>query len=372
MRLFSVFALVLTLLATPAWAAESTTPSKPVVKIGVTIPLTGDLAYAGEGVRNAVTMALQALPPDTKYAYQVVFEDDGLEAKRAASAANKMISTDKVDALISYSSGTGGVVSPIAEQNKILHFGIAIPSIADGDYNFMHATPPEEEARLMVAELKKRGLKKVAGIFMNQQGVLAMRDSFVQEIKGTDITLVTDKIVNPGEKDFRGILAKAKAQNPDVYLIISFTPQLEILAKQIKEAGITQPITSIEGFSLSNEPSLFEGLWYVDSATANSRFDAQYQARFGKPLNWGVANAYDAFNLIVYGYEHSNAAAKPATIDVAKTLYTVRDYDGVLGKLSIDDKGLVFSKATVKMIKDGKSVLAEPVAAEPAAPKQKN
>ena len=359
MRLFSVFALVLTLLATPVVAAENPA-AKPIVKIGVTIPLTGDLAYAGEGVRNAVNMALQALPPDTKYAYQVVFEDDGLEAKRAAAAANKMISTDKVDALISYSSGMGGVVSPIAEQNKILHFGItSAASIADGDYNFTHVTPPSDEARLMVAELKKRGIKKVAGMFMNQQGALEIRDAFVHEIKGTDITLVADKIINPSEKDFRSLLAKAKAQNPEIYLIVSFTPQLEILVKQIKEAGITQPITSILSFSLSNEIGLFEGMWYVGDSMANKSFETQYRARFGKALYWGVPNAYDIFNLIVYGYEHKNAAAKPATLDVAKTLYSVKDYDGVLGKLSIDDKGVVFSTATVRTIKDGKSVLLD-------------
>jgi branched-chain amino acid transport system substrate-binding protein len=361
MKLFSVFALVMTLLTTPVVAAENPA-TKPIVKIGVTIPLTGDVAYMGEGVRNAVTMALQALPPDTKYAYQVVFEDDGLEAKRAAASVNKMISSDKIDAVISFSSGTAGVVSPIAEQNKIVHFGIATSaSIADGDYNFNHWTPTEEFARLMVAELQRRGIKKVAGIFMNQQGYMAVRDSFVRQIKGTDISLVTDKIVNPSERDFRGILAKAKAQNPEIYMIVFLTPQLEILTKQIKEAGITQPVTSIEAFGTSNEPSLFEGLWYVDSAEAKSSFYTQYRARFAKSPAAGAPNAYDIFNLIVYGYEHSNSEAKPSTAEVVKTLYSVKDFDGMLGKLSIDDKGVVFSPAAVKMIKDGKPVLLNEV-----------
>lgn len=352
-HIFALLSLFAVIFATPAYAQE-----KPVVKIGVTAPLTGDVGYIGEGIRNAITMAQENLPADTKYKYEVVYEDDMFEAKRTAATTSKMINVDKVDALISASSGTGGVASPIAEQNKVIHFGIAsAASVADGNYNFNHWTSPDEEGRLMASELKKRGYKKVAAFYLNQQGVLAIRDGLKKNLEGSDVKFVTDEIINPGEKDFRTAISKAKAQNPDIYLAIFFTPQMEIIMKQLKEANVTAPITSVEGFALSNEPALFEGLWYVDSAAAKADFDEKFTAKYGKPpTTYGASNAYDIFNLIVYGYEHTASDKKPTTEEVTKTLYTVKDYDGVLGKLAIDDKGVVFSAASVRVFKDGKPV----------------
>ncbi len=120
-------------LAVIAFSVSAIAADKPLIKIGVSAPLTSDNAHLGESMRDAMTMAKENLPADTKFDYEIIFEDDGLEAKRAALAANKLVSVDKVDALVSFSSGTGGVISPIAEQNKKIHFGIAsAQSVADG------------------------------------------------------------------------------------------------------------------------------------------------------------------------------------------------------------------------------------------------
>lgn len=354
---------ILAILAMPAFAAD-----KPVVKIGVTIPLTGDLGFMGDGVKNAMMMAKEDMPKDTRFDYELVFEDDMLAPARAASTSNKMISVDKADALVSITSGIGGVVSPIAEQNKVIHFGMAsAANVADGDYNFNHWTSPEEEGRLMAAELQKRGYKNIAGLFLNQQGVLAIRDSFLKNLEGTGIKMVTDEIINPGEKDFRTAISKAKASNPDIYMVIFFSPELEIAVKQIKEAGITTPITNIEAFSISDQQSLYEGNWYVDAAESSAAFNEKYAQKFGKNPVFGSGNSYDIFNMIVKAYEGTGAGeTKPEHSDVVKTLYTFKDYDGVMGKLSIDDKGVVYSPASVKIIKDGKPVLFDSVAQAPA------
>ncbi len=356
----------LVLFASPALAA-----GKPVIKIGASLPLTGDSAHLGESARDAMIMAKENLPTDTKYVYELVFEDDGLEAKRAATAANKLISIDKVDAMMSFSSGTGGVISPIAEQNKIVHFGIAsAQSVADGDFNFLHNTPPVEECRVMAAELQKRGYKRLALILLNHPFPLEERDRLKEKLAGTDIQIVDEAVVNGGEKDFRSVIAKAKEASPDIYLIIFFSPELEILTKQIKEAGITTPVTSIEGFGLSNQMDLYEGQWFVDGAAGEKDFYDRYKTRFGRDAQVYSPNAYDIFNLLVYGFEHAPGEIKPSTTDVAKTLLQVRDFKGMLGDhLSIDEKGVVFSPASVKIIKDGKPVTAEgDSAAETSAP----
>ena len=365
MRHFAL-ALVVALFAFPAVAAD-----KPVVKIGLTVPLTGDNAQIGDAMKGGAMLAKEDLKTETKYDYQLVFEDDGMEAKRTAATTGKLINVDKVDAIVSISSGTGGVVSPIAESSKVIHFGLAsAQSVADGDYNFIHWTPPSEEARTLVATLEKKGIKSVALLGLNQQGFMAIRDEILKQLDGKDIKVTSDQVINPGEKDFRTAIAKAKADNPDIYIVTFFSPEIEIVTKQMREAGIKDNITAIEAFGLSTEPSLFNGLWYVDAAVAESDFTERYTKRFSRAPGFGSPNSYDVFNMLVNAYEAAGTDpnVKPSHEDVVKKLHEIKDYDGVLGRLTVDEKGVVLSPAAVIVMKDGKPVSENaPEAVEPAA-----
>lgn len=70
----------------------------------------------------------------------------------------------------------------------------------------------------------------------------------------------------------------------------------------------------------------------------------------------GAANAYDIFNLIVAATEAFKGSTKPTPNQIANEFTTIKDFSGVLGDLSINEDGIVISKATVRMIKDGKPV----------------
>ncbi|MEK7673652.1 MAG: ABC transporter substrate-binding protein, partial [Patescibacteria group bacterium] len=122
------------------WWGKSQTPTGPkeTIKIGFVGPLSGDLAFIGESDKNAILLAKDELK-DTKFNYEVIVEDVQIDPKLTANATNKLINIDKVDGIISVSSGIGNVVSPITEQNKTIHFGLASDSnIAKGIYNFIH------------------------------------------------------------------------------------------------------------------------------------------------------------------------------------------------------------------------------------------
>ena len=326
------------------------------IKIGVVVPLTGDLAFMGEGIRDAMLLARENLG-NAKYTYEVIFEDDQLKPQMSASAVNKLVSVDKADVIVSFGSGPGNVIAPVAEQNKVVHFGIASdPIVAKGGYNFIHWTPPSEENKVFVAELQRRGIKKLGVFESNQQGAAAVMADLREKLKGTDIEIVTDQVFNPGEKDFRSIIAKAKNSEADIYLLMAFSPELEVLGKQIKEAGIETPLTSIESFELSEQVALFEGDWYVNAADPTTDFTDKFEAKTGESPTLGAANAYDIFNLVVEATEKIKSSTKPTSSQIADELMKVKDFIGVLGSISINEDGIVVSKAAVRMIKDGKPV----------------
>lgn len=330
--------------------------SAETIKIGVVAPMTGDLAFMGEGIRDAILLAKEDLG-NARYTYDVIFEDDQLKPQMSASAVNKLISVDKADIIVSFGSGPGNVIAPIAEQNKVVHFGIASDSnVAKGRYNFIHWTPPSEENKVFIEELQRRGIKKLGVFESNQQGAAAVMADLREKLKGTDIEIVTDQVFNPGEKDFRSIIAKAKNSGADIYMLMAFSPELEVLGKQIKEAGINTPLTSIESFELSEQVALFEGDWYVNAADPTTDFTDKFEAKTGKSPTLGAANAYDIFNLVVAATEKIKSSTKPMPDQIVDELIKIKGFNGVLGNLSVNEDGIVVSKAAVRVIKDGKPV----------------
>ncbi len=335
---------------------NSSKVSTEQIKIGVVAPMSGNLAFLGEGIRDAMLLAQQDLG-NTQYTYELIFEDDQLDSKITASAVNKLLGVNKVDAIVSFGSGPGNVVAPIAEQNNVVHLGIASdPNVAKGEFNFIHWTPPAEENKVFVEELQRRGIKKLGVFESNQQGAAAVMADLKEKLKETDIEIVTDQVFNVGEKDFRSIISKAKNSGAEIYLLMAFSPEVEVLGKQIKEAGINTPLTSIEAFELSEQVDLFEGEWYVNAASPTGDFTTKFEAKTNENPTLGAANAYDIFNLIVAATEAFKGSTKPTPNQIANELTTIKDFNGVLGNLSVDEDGIVISKAAIRMIKDGKPV----------------
>lgn len=318
---------------------------KKTIKIGVILPLTGDLAFLGEPAKKGAEMALENFK-DTKNKYELIFEDDQFNAPKAATAANKLISVDKVDVIVTFGSSGGNVVKPLADKNKIVHFTVASDSsIPDGAYTFVHWTPPQEEVRVMVSEFKERGITKIGIIAANQAGMQSIVKELRKQLEGTGITITSDEMHNVGETDFRTIITKVKQNLPQIFLLINFSPEIEILAKQMKEAGIKTPMTSIESFDQTTQPELFKGYWYVSASDPNDDFSSAFKTKYGSDLGFGTGNVYDIISLIVTAME------KTSSTDVVVKLKEIKDFKGAMGNLSVQDNGIVFSTATVKVVK---------------------
>lgn len=343
---------------------KSSAPSgeKQTIRIGYIAPLTGNVAFLGEGIKNAAELAMADLnKKNNKYNYEVVFEDDAFTPAKTASAANKIINIDKVDAIVTVASAAGGVANPIAEKAGIVHFGIASdPAIAKGKYNFINWTPPAEEVKTFISEAKKRGIKKISVFGQQISGITAVVDELKRQTPGTGIEVVSEDISNFGDKDFRTQIQKAKMASPDYILLVMFSPELELITKQIREVGIKTPLTAIESFELSDDPKIFEGLWYVNASDPTAKFSSNYQMAYGKSPSIATPNAYDIVGLIAKAAESFDGKTKPSATDIVSELLKIKGYDGAMGNnISIGQDHIVVSKAVVRIIKDGKPVTVE-------------
>lgn len=326
-----------------------------VIKIGFSIPLSGNMAFAGEGIRIAAEMAKESFG-QTKNNYEFVFEDDEFKAEKTASVANKLINIDKVNAIVSFGGTGGNVVSPIAEQNKVIHFGVTTDQkVAKGKYNFIHYTLPGEQTSAFIAELERKNIKKLVYFTLNSSGYLVTEGDVKESLNSTDIKIVSELKFNAGEKDFRSYISKAKLAGADVWVIGAQAPEIDILVQQIKDAGVVTPITSINSFEVSKQPRLYEGHWYVGSAVPSEKFTDVFTAKAEYSPTFGAANVYDIVSLIIAGAEKNSGFTSQEGL--ATQIQGLKDFDGALGVLNINEDGAVISKAAIKVIKDGKPVL---------------
>ena len=320
------------------------------IKIGVILPLSGNLAFLGESAKQGAVLALENFK-DTKRKYELIFEDDQFSAEKAVTAANKLISIDKVDAIISFGSSGGNAVKSLALKNKVVHFAVASdPTVADGKYNFNHWTSPSEEVRAMVAELQKRNINKITVLTMNQAGFLSIVSELKKQIHGTDIQITNEQTFNTGEKDFRSVVLKLKQNLPQIIVMANFSPELEILGKQIQDAGIKTPMTSIEGFDQTTQPALFDGYWYASASDPTSEFSTIFKNKYATEAGFGTGNIYDIVSLLITASEN-NSNGKLSSDGIAGQLLKIQGFKGAMGNLTIGSDGIVQSTATIKTVK---------------------
>jgi branched-chain amino acid transport system substrate-binding protein len=339
---------------------QKSNDSKPTVKIGVSLPLTGPVAALGESAQKALLLAQLNLK-NTKYNYEFVFEDDQFKPVVGATLANKFVSIDKADVIFSFGSPVGNIISPIAEKEKVPHinFFASDTKVANGGYNFLHYTPPYIDTDLFVKELNERGLKNIVVFeIADNPGAAAISEALVKSIEGTDIKIVANPKFNSGTRDFRTLINGVKNLNADIYVLQSSSPELETLFKQMRELGVNTPVTSIETFEFADEISLFEGSWYINAADPQEWFVVDYTAKYGDVPKFGAAHAYDALNIVVQVIEkNGDGKTVPTRDEIRNGISSIKSFDGAMGKgLKFDDNGQLVSGAVVREVKDGKPV----------------
>lgn len=325
-----------------------------IITIGVIAPLSGGEASLGENLRKGVDLAVEELnEKETRYTYKVVYEDDQLDNSKTAAAYHKLTSIDGADAIIGVSSGSGNVVAPVAEQDKIL-FCSALSSdinvVKGREYAFKHWVTPEEEAKVYIDEAHALGWDHIAVIEANQQGIIAIADAIAAEAQDVEMTRVR---ISGETKDIRTELTRLKGQNIDAFVLLLFPSQMLPAVKQVREFGFEQPLTSIELFEFIEDGlELLEGQWYVTAANPTPQFIERYEATYGEqPVN-GAPHGYDCLNILVKGFEEGG---REGAIEI---IHNLNNYKGAAGMLRYNE-GSIESPAVKKVVRDGRFEVAQ-------------
>lgn len=360
--------LMLLVLMGAGCAAEKKADKKPEpaakkvveLKVGVMVPLSGDVASYGESVKKAAQLAHKDLKASN---VKLVFEDSKCSGKDAVSSINKLITVDKVSAIVGeLCSGATLAAAPVAEKNKVVMVSPASTNekVSDaGEYIFRTIPSDALQGDFGAKLAYKKGYKKMAVVYTNEDYGKGFDKVLKEAFPKLGGKVVTSEAVERGAVDVKAQLTKVKAANPDVIYMISNSPKTAVaMLKQLKELGIKVPVLASEGLKskdvLGGAKTAAEGMLVAVPSGGTKAYVDAYKTEYDADLGPFSAQSYDAMMVIVKAVQAGATNGE----EIKNKLYSM-EFDGVTGEVKFDKKGDVGGNYDLFVVKDGKFELSK-------------
>jgi branched-chain amino acid transport system substrate-binding protein len=357
--------------AAPAAASGALSGEIP---IGFAFSQTGAGGPYGPSQKNAAQLAVDEINASGMLGgatLKAIFEDDASKPEQAIQVFTKLITQDKVVAIIGPTlSNSAKSSDPVAQENKTVVLGVSNTAggiVEIGDYVFRNSLPESAVIPNTINVVKQKlGLKKVAVMYGNDDAFTkAGYDVFQQALTAEGIEVVATETFAKGDTDFNPQLTKIQGLNPEAIVVSALAEEAAGIISQARQLGITAPIIGGNGF---NSPKLAElagdaaegvisgAAWFVASPTTpNQAFVKAYNAKYSANPDQFAAQAYDGVYLIATALKNAGSTDRTAVRDA---LGKISGFEGVLGTFSFEYREPRHTPV-VQIVKDGKFALYE-------------
>lgn len=357
----------------PEAQAPETTVPRSVVKIGVVAPLTGSFAVLGQGIRNAVDLAVDQANEERRipgWDIELVAEDDAGSADTGAQKAASLVADAAVVGVVGpLNESVTARVQPILAEASIAtvspasagigltrtdgrtrpfptYFSVAAPTEAQGPFGADFATDD-------------LNVKNVVTIHDGKLYGSALVQAFTAELTANGASISAAEVVNPAATDFGALLDRIRPLNPDLIFYGGEFPQGQALTVAAKAGGIRAPIMGGDGLfdeayiasaQTAAEGDLAVAVGATDELDGSGPFLAAYEAAaYPEPASAYGAYAYDAANVLIDALARVLSDRTDLEAEVrSEVVAAVQDssVEGVTGQISFD----AFGETTAKVL----------------------
>ncbi|THF69835.1 branched-chain amino acid ABC transporter substrate-binding protein [Deinococcus sp. Arct2-2] len=242
MRKVTFLTLALTpLLALPASAQSST----GTIKIGAITSVTGRFAEFGKmqlaGFKVGVAEVNRKGGINGRK-IELLIEDNASDVNKGLAAAERLVNAGVPLVINEYSSSLVKAQAQYLARQKVPN--LIVTSSGDditkpgSDYIFRLNQPATEYARVIFNIFRDNKFKSVAIIAGTGAFEKSVADAAQDFAKLYNITIVEDQRYDKGLTDFRPVLNRIKAKNPDGILMVSYAEDSVALMRQAREVGV--------------------------------------------------------------------------------------------------------------------------------------
>jgi len=344
--------------------------STETIKIGAGLALTGGSAEQGNRARRGTLLAIEEANAeggiDGKL-IELVALDDRADPKEAANVANRLAADESVVAVIGHiNSSCTLAAAPIYNKNELVHITTcsSSPAISDaGDYTFRVWNSDAYTASFNTYQIIDRGYTKVGIIYENNDYGRGGYEVTVETLAKEGIEPLFAEAYLLGEtKDFSTIITKLKNAGVEAVMGIADETEIPLFMKQSHQLGY-EPFFASSG---TYNPAVIRlggedvngivGSTFFDPANPPEKVEQFFKKFLDRFSAEGVTGtdpvspaSYDATKMIIQALREKGTTRE----DVQAYLSDLKDFEGVLGKLSFDENGDTIIPLVKMMIEDG-------------------
>jgi branched-chain amino acid transport system substrate-binding protein len=345
------------------------------IKIGANLELSGGVASYGQSIEEGLKLAIEEINKegiDGKKLELVTF-DNKSDAAEATNGAIKLISQDKVSAIIGAATSTNTLAQvEIAQKNKT---PLITPTGTNSTITFKDGVLNDFVFRTcfidpfqgtVAANFASKDLKvKNAAIIIDSSSDYSkgLASSFQKSFESSGGKVVAEEAYVAKDTDFNAILTNIKAKNPEFVFLPGFYEEVGLIIKQARALGIDVPIMGGDGW---DSPTLVD---IAGAGSLNNTFITNhYSSGDSDPKVQDFVKAFqgkykdkspDAFAALGYdtAYFLADAIKRAGSGDPEKIRKALEETDGlavVSGNLKVNENHDQVKAAVILEYKEGK------------------
>jgi branched-chain amino acid transport system substrate-binding protein len=356
------------------------------IKIGAIFSVTGSAAFLGAPEAKTVKMFIDqvnAAGGINGQKLELVLKDSGGSPEKAVSFAKQLIQEDKVLAIVGPStSGETMQIKNLCEENKMILMSCAAAEvIVKPVAKYVFKTPQKDSQAVtwIYRTMKDKGITKIAVLSGNDGFGAAGKKQLEDLAKTEGITILANEVYDRQATDLTDILTKVKG-TPGVQAVVnwSIVPAQSILAKNMKQLGMTVPLFQSHGFGnrsyveqagVAAEGILFPAgrLLVVDELPDNhpqkkllATYKRDYETLFKEDVSTFGGHAYDAILIITEALRKAGGPDRAKVRDAIEGLRGLPGTAGVFSFSAADHTGLELNAFEMLTVKGGRFTIYKP------------
>ncbi len=316
-----IFIVIAVIVIVGIWYGVTRKPAeKEAIKIGVILPLSGELAALGEEVKRGIEIAadeyINYIP------LKIIYEDDqSLVPAAAVSGAKKLLDIDKIDIGLTSVVEESKPITPLFVNKKIplLVLWDSNKFIKEaGEYLFSNGFSTEKSAETLATyAFNDLNLRNVAIIGIIDPAMEIFSGSFKGKFENLGGKIVYNEEVMPNTADFRTSILKIKQSNPDGVYFLFMPLDNATFLMQAKQLGLRAVLLGADGMTqdaIIEAKDASEGIYFTNIHTGKAGLlTEKYKAKYNSdPIDPTLVSiGYDGMAKAVEAVEISRKSGEP-------------------------------------------------------------
>lgn len=354
--------LIIVFALTPsAWGKVKT------IKIGINAPITGDIPKVGEGTRCAARLWLEDVKSaggltvgGEKYNVEMVIEDNKAKAESAVKANTKMITQDKVLAIVgpqaSKQAVPAGGVANYWKTPMITPWSTNPDTTKDRPYVFRGCfLDPFQGPVLANFITNEFGAKKAAVLYDvasdYPRGLSEFFKKAWEKIHGPG-SIVAYESFTTKDTGFSSQLTRIIQSDAKVMFVPQYYNEVALIVQQAHALGWKKPIVGSDSWGSAETVKLcgkecyglfFSTHYAAAGATGKTKeFIDRYQKKYGHVPDDVAALTWDSLQIVQKAIESTGKLTGNIEKDrtaVKNALAKIKDFKGITGKMTFTEDG---------------------------------